>query len=859
MRTPESPASTRRTPLDTAATRFLVALDRDTTDPTIGGKANGIVSLMRAGFEAPPSFVVTTRLFDYAVDRVVVDAASLQELRALLLEVELPEAFLVDLAQQLRAIGPAPWAVRSSAIAEDGVEHSFAGQHLTVLHVEDIDGVVDAIRNIWSHALAEDVMLYRSRVNVSVVPRAVAVLIQPMLAPDVAGVCFTREPTSLTPDVAVVCAARGLGTRVVGGEACDTYYVERPSGYVRSQQTHENTLTDRDLADFGRAAERAEHLFGGPVDLEWARVGGRIVYLQARPITTPRTREESVWSNSNVGEALPGVATPLTWSIIRSFSRRGFERAFGALGLDVPAEYGIVGSFSGRVFLNLTQFADITSQIPLLSPETLFEMAGGGGVELVRHQYNERDVRSFLLRLPKTVSRVLATQLSMPAVAPLWSAIFSHWTDEFFGSDLTNLSPEELLQTLDEVDMMFNANGELMLACASNFLMSYAAVQKSLRAFGHTTVHGREQELLRGLHVPSSEPGLALLELGQIARRSRRLRRIIEETPIDETVAALEAASHHEDVALFLRELDAFQEAFGHRAPREAELATPRWREDAAFVFEVLRGFVTAPRIPTLREMERDRQVAEQEVRGLVARAFSVPGANVAFQLLLTFVRGNARRREMLRSRVVDSLDIYRRYFLECGRRLRDQGALAAADDVFYLTVDEIRAWLREGTVRELRFRVVVRRALVDTFRAQPDPPNIFVLRGSEIVDEDTYLQRERFEAETTDHLPELRGLAASAGRVTAVARVMEDPADAAKLQPGEVLVVPYADIGWTPLFLNAAAVVMDLGGPLSHAAIVAREYGIPAVVNVRGVMQRVQSGDLITVDGDRGVVLLRS
>lgn len=859
MRSPESPASTRRTPLEgRTSTPFVLALDETTPHAAIGGKAAGIVALARAGFEVPPSAVVTTALFDYAVDRVVADASTLTELRESLRKVDLPAAFLDDLERHLHAIGPAPWAVRSSAIAEDGVDHSFAGQHLTVLHVETVAGVVDAIRNIWATALTEDVMLYRSRVNVGVVPRTVAVLLQPMLDPDVAGVCFTREPTTLATDLAVVCSAAGLGTRVVGGEACDTYFIERPSGYVRSTQLHENTLTTSDVEVFARVAERAEHAFGAPLDLEWARVDGRVVFLQARPITTPRTRNESVWTNSNVGEALPGVATPLTWSIIRSFSRRGFERAFGALGLDVPADYNLVGSFSGRVYLNLTQFADITSQIPLLAPETLFEMAGGGGVDLVRHQYEQRNVRAFLRQLPRTIARVALTQASMPAVAPIWNAIFELWTREFFDSNLALLTRQELAAELADLDQMFNANGELMLACASNFLMSYAVVREALRTFGHAHMHGREQDLLRGLHVPSSEPGLALLELGQIARRSRRLRRIIEETPIDGAIDALEAARHHEDVALFLDALDDFRQAFGHRAPREAELATPRWREDTAFLFDVLRGFVAAPHALTPRDLERDRQAAEDEVRSIAARAFTAPGASTAFLLLLRFVRGNARRREMLRSRVVDSLDIYRRYFLECGRRLREQGALAAADDVFYLTVEEIRAWLDDGDARELRFRVLVRRALVQTFRAQPDPPNIFVLRGSEVIDEDTYLQREAFDAESTDGLPELRGLAASAGRVTAVARVMHDPADAAKLRPGEVLVVPYADIGWTPLFLSTSAVVIELGGPLSHAAIVAREYGIPAVVNVRDVLQRVQTGDLITVDGNRGIVLLR-
>lgn len=859
MRPPESPASTRRHSEAERTDRWVVRLGAEPWPAhEVGGKANGLVTLARAGMRVPAGFVITAPAFKQAVEQLVADVTTLAGLRAALASAELPVALVDEVSAELANLGSGPWAVRSSALEEDGADQSFAGQHRTVLNVASRAGVLDAIREVWAGTLEERALRYRTRLAVDAVPAGIAVVVQEMVQPDSAGVTFTRDPTAPRSDEAVVCAARGLGTRVVGGGACDTYYIERPSGYLRRSDLNENVLSPEALGEMARACERAERAFGGPLDLEWARVGSEYTFLQARPITGDAAQQASVWTNSNVGEALPGVATPLTWSVIRRFSRRGFERAFGTLGLDVPADYELVGSFAGRVYLNLTQFAEITSQIPILSPDTLFEMAGGGGVELVRHVYDKRDPGGFLMRLPATIPRIVASQLAMPAVAPLWNTLFETWTQSFFARDLEPLNHEALGDELDRLDRMFDLNGEFMLACASNFLMSYAVVREALRALGRVEVHGREQEMLRGLHVPSAEAGLALLELGRIARRSRRLRRLIEETPPGQTLETLRAASEYADVETFLEALDAFRAQFGHRAPREAELATPRWREDSTYLFDVLRGFLAAPHLPSRRDVDRDREKAEGEVGRLIAEAFIVPGIGRAFRVLLGLVRGNARRREMLRDRVVDSLDVYRRYFLECGRRMRDRGDLAAIQDVFFLNVDEIRDWLDDvSTAREYRYRVLVRRALHEMFTGELDPPNIFVLRGSELVSEDVYLRRD-ISAPIGDGLHEIAGLPASPGRRTGPARVITNPSDASTLRSGEILVIPYADIGWTPMFLTAAAVVMDLGGPLSHAAIVAREYGLPAVVNARGVLQTIQTGDTVTVDGDRGVVFVR-
>ena len=846
-------------------------LEAGVSSRLFGSKAAGLGELMSAGFDVPPGFCVTTEAFDELVSELARESDDLESLRRRLLEVDLPESLLTELRAQMEYVGADRWAVRSSAIAEDLSARSYAGQALTVLDVEGFDDVVEALRRVWASHLSMDRLLYHARGSVRLRVEPTAVLIQAMLDPVVAGVLFTMNPITGDASEVVVTSARGLGESVVAGRQGDTYYLDKRSGYVRRHVADkaEGLLAEdqqRQLATIARGVETA---MGGARDVEWAYAFApdqphrpRLFLLQARPITAEGSEQvpDTVWTNANVGEALPGVATPLTWSIIADFSRRGFEQAFGTLGLTVPDDCELVRSVRGRIYLNLTQFMSIASGQPLFKPERLFSMAGGGGVDLVRDIYEKRSKRGFLKRLPFTIPRVMAAQLSMPLLAPLWGKIFTGKVEEYFDRDLRDLDFNGLAADLEHLDDLFDRTGLIMLATSSNFLMSYVVTAELLRFVGGEEAARHEQELFSDLDVKSAEPGLALLELGRMVRRSLRLRRIVTSQAPDKALEALQEAGEHEDVAQFLAALDEFRKNYGHRAPREAELATPRWREDMTFLFEVMQSFVEAPHLPSSLEVERDkkrnRKAAHQALNSLIPG-----GAIMVVKAVLAFTRSNARRREYMRDRVVDSLDVYRHFFLECGRRLSAEGHIKEADDVFFLTRREIEEWLEAPELAErFKLHVLTRRAVYDHFREQPDPPDTFLLRGAEMIaasDAPRHLHHEGGDGK--EAYLEIPGLPGSPGRVTGRARVILDPnSSSATIQPGEILVAPYTDVGWTPLFLTAAGVVMNLGGPLSHSCIVAREYGIPTVVNAKHATDVLETGDMITVDGDRGVVYVR-
>jgi len=450
------------------------------------------------------------------------------------------------------------------------------------------------------------------------------------------------------------------------------------------------------------------------------------------------------------------------------------------------------------------------------------------------------------------------SQLTMPRIAHQWQAHMKAARTTFFSSDLGDCDRDELRRCLDELDALFNQTGEVMLAASSNFLMSYVVVSTLLRWLGGPEAARKEGLLFSGLtQVSSAAPGLELLELARFVRDRPRLRDVFEQATDGHR---LDQAKLFEDLAaisqgqIFIRRFERFMTRWGHRAPLEADLATPRWREDATFLFDVILGHLRAPQLPSARDVERRQTQQRHEATQLIRKHF-VTGSGVLFRLLLMWAQHNARMREGLRSEVVATLSMYRHLMLEMGRRLTASGQVSDIDDVFFLTYRELRDWLEghESQATQNRFNVAYRRALHAAFVNSPDPPDTFMLGQ----DQSTPTSESTGAGRGGDVIV---GLAGAPGQVTGRARVIDSlDADGTPIAAGEILVTSFTDVGWTPLFLIAAGVVTDRGGPLSHACVVAREYGLPAVVNTRNATQRIRTGDLITVDGTHGRVFLAS
>lgn len=897
-------------PLDAAFSRRRGDLRR------FGGKASSLGRLVRDGFPVPRGWVLPAEHFDalaqdtlprghdlhtlvkLAGSRAGIDRAA--RARDRIQETSLSPPIVAALHALWTEIEAAvPWgvAVRSSATCEDAAETSFAGLATTVLGVRGPEALMSAIKQVWASAFLPRALDYMAHAGIRDV--AMAVVIQVMAHAEAAGVLFTAPPPGLAgphwgEQERLINVTWGLGAPVVEGAmptdsvrfAKDGSIVamaiaDKPRAVVVGTQGLEEihvpaekathpALSSAAIQELGALAQRLEQSGPGPFDIEFAvektpDCTDRVVLLQVRPIAGGGFPEggdaTTVWSRANVGEALPGAATPLTWSIARKFSEKGFREAFAALGCRVPRGAQLVANVQGRFYLNLSRFMQISAQVPFLTPRALLHVSGGASdsaIALLERQTEDVSTRRFITRLPFVAPRVIARQARLEEEVRAYEKDATRARRSLDEIDLGILPDDALVTTLNTASALLDRTGTLMLECASASLAAHlalahlldqvAARRTSVRddvTLGDGSNHGEggttgaslAQALTGGVReLDSAAPGVALAHLAEIIRNdhiaTERLLAGIVRGPSDLTEGSARRA------------LERFLDMYGDRAVREAELSTPRWREDPAPVISMLVSSLRSPEGEAARALARARALSDREMAQLETRLG--PVQMYAVRTLVNRTQQFTRLRERMRTWVTRVLGMLRFIALDIDRRLRRIDPSLEEGAVFFCTFDELVQALRSGRA-DVGHVVRLRRAEHLRDAARPDPPPTFIGRPPPV----------QIPPPAGKHLA---GLPASSGVVEGRARVLAPGiADLDAVRPGEVLVARTTDIGLSPLFLVSAAVVTEMGGPLSHAAVVAREYGVPAVVNVAGATIAIRTGDLIRVDGDRGTVEILS
>ncbi|MGA3119373.1 MAG: PEP/pyruvate-binding domain-containing protein [Polyangiaceae bacterium] len=861
---------------------------------TIGGKAARLVWLERHGFEVPTAVVLPAEAFAQAIRQLPAGSEPKSLLRAAngraghlraaearqqILTVPFPKGLEGELSALWTGLGKrAPWglAVRSSATCEDGDLVSMAGLADSVLGVQSGEALAAAVRQVWSSIASGRALAYLAAHGVRDV--GMGLVVQRMVEARAAGVMFTRAPDArardpLGADERIVNVGFGLGAPVVNGvttpdvlridsqgrlagaliahKARATVVRDGRVQEIAVEAPNEPALGPERIAQLARLADRLEKLEPVAWDVEFACDDDRTWIVQARPATGRGYPEgghaDTVWSNVNVGEALPGVATPFTWSVAGAFSEAGFRRAFAALGCRVPKNARLVANVHGRFYLNLTHFMRIAAQVPFLDPRKLVELGGGGGADELATQVKGVSRRSFYLRLPHTASRLLREQMRLHDDVTSFEAFAERQWRAQSALDLAILPDEGVARRLRDIQALLERTGTIMLTCASNTLGTHLVLKVVLDRVAPVDADRLAQSLTSGIRdLESARPGIGIMHVAALALREPEARAVIERESTTGVDAVPEGATR--------RALQSFLELYGDRAVREVELSTPRWKEDPRPVLRMLRAALRTDAERVEGTVARTKAQAGVEMEKLVSTL------NIAQQTLVRHLVARAQRaarlRERMRTWVTRVLGMLRDAALDADRRLlrRDPeldadwcklveagSPFASVPSSFLLTIDEVVGALRAPPA-DLVLLVRSRRAELARDQARPDPPATFVGSPPPVVLPPSVG-------------PVLRGLPASPGVVEGKARVLlrEDEMDA--LQPGEILVLHTTDVGWTPLFLVAAGVVTELGGPLSHAAVVAREFGVPSVVNVVGATRAIRDGDILRVDGDRGTV----
>ncbi|MFO0759944.1 MAG: PEP/pyruvate-binding domain-containing protein [Byssovorax sp.] len=845
-------------------------------------------------------------LIKLAATKAGVDRAA--RARDRILSLPLPDGLMAAIEALWHAMEKdAPWglAVRSSGSAEDQQDTSLAGLAASVLGVRGPEAIAQAIRTVWASAYLPRALAYLAQTGTG--DLGMAVVLQRMVPTEAAGVLFTAPPPGLEgemwpADERLVNVTWGLGAPVVDGAApADAMRISRKSGQVVSTVVAEKkralvigaegmdevpvaadralrpALSVATLAELAALADRLEKDHHGPVDVEFAveipsagsagsagKPGraGKIWVLQVRPITGFGFPEggdaQTVWSRTNVGEALPGAATPLTWSIARAFSDKGFREAFGALGCHVPRGASLVGNVHGRFYLNLSTFMQIAAQVPGLTPRALLGASGGASpavIAALEKQIEDVSRRGFLLRLPFTATRQLARQARLEREVASFEAEIERARRGLVDLDLSLVPDDGLATTLKSASDLLDRTGTLMLSCASASLAAHLGLSTVLGRVASRRAPAQSGDGAHGLggsgggpvsaaeplaqalaggvrELDSASPGIALMRVAEAVRGDAPAREKLlaggVKRPDDLPRGAGRSA------------LEQFLADYGDRAVREADLATPRWREAPEVLIDMLVSALHAPPGDPELHLGRARALADREMARLETQISAPELALVRF--LVERTQHFTRLRERMRTWVTRVLGMIRAIALDVDRRLRRIDPSLAEGSVFFCTYDELVAALRSGRA-EIGHVVRLRRAEHARDAARPDPPATFIGRPPQV------------QLPPADG-PRLTGLPGSGGVVEGRARVLAPGAhDLDMVEAGEILVSRTTDVGLSPLFLVAAGVVTELGGPLSHAAVVAREYGVPAVVSVPGATLSIRTGDRLRVDGDRGIV----
>lgn len=801
-----------------------------------GGKGANLGVLLRAGFGVPDGFVVTTDAYERS--------GGGQDLAP-----EVADAVVAAYA----ALGGGPVAVRSSATAEDLPGASFAGQHETFLNVVGPDAVVAAVRRCWASLWTERAVSYRAGRDAASEPRlSIAVVVQRLVPADVAGVLFTADPTTGRRDETVITAAWGLGESVVGGTVdVDTYRVRgdavvearvgdkavmtvaTPSGTgevpTPAARRRERTLSDAravELAALGRRV--AEHL-GAPQDIEWVLADGVVHLVQSRPITAlpepagdvptqwPVPRHGSLYFRASIVEQMPDPLSPLFADLVRTavpaglFSlMRELEPTLTSLDVDFPTIHGYAFyDYSRRSFGQMLRF----------TPGALRLVTTKG---FVLERWRDREL-------------------------PRYRASVARWSER----DAASLTSGELLDAAQQL---------LDAGC-----LYYTTVQTIIpvASMAELTWTGLYERVLRRPGGPAASDFLLGYDSTPI-RAEKDLADIAAWVGADPALAAVLTAADSDALASDAPEgvdparwvewrdrLTAHLAEFGHMT-YNLDVVNPVPADDPTPILQALRHLVGGAASDPTERQQRLAGRRERITADLLA-SLDPARARLARRSLAAAQAWGPIREDALAAMGLAWPPV-RRLLRDLGRRLVAAGALDVPDDVFWLTLDQARTLGAEADagarLPSVAADVGERRR---TWRGQllATPPQY--LPESRLMKSLEGMMPAREQADG----PVLAGTTGSGGRVTAVARVLAGPGDFAAFQPGEVLVAAITTPAFTPLFALASAVVTDIGGVLSHGSIVAREYGIPAVLGTGSATRRIRTGDLITVDGIRGEVLL--
>jgi len=763
-----------------------------------GGKGSMLAKMFQRGYPVPDGFVIFPAAFQ---DEKLLDEAR-EEIKSLLTDIRKNNA-------------DAKFAVRSSALSEDSSQASFAGEFESFLNIETYSGILDAVFMVFKSKESERVRTYSSVQGIEQ-SHQMAIIVQLMVQSEISGVLFSADPitgsyTSMTGNYVF-----GLGEQLVSGEA-DAYdfKISRPKGKYEGPEEFKKYASK--LYMYAASLEKE---FVNPQDIEWAVTNGKIYILQARPITTLSignldTYEinysmmgDELWINTNVAEAIPDVLSPFNWSVAR--------RLDDALNF-IPGYYVLSGNICGRPYMNISRRVSVISALLGKDAKSSFNILGDfyGDIpdEINIPMYPFRRLEIIRNIMPRILKIIISSTKDTKNLKG-----FLRETPEWCKNirvKIANLSDKaELLSLWKNEIQPYVIRAWNNAGAGAAKITNVTALDNALtKLVGSEDANTLLSNLRGDSELESLGPvvGIYKVNMGELSR-------------------------------------DEYLNKYGHRGVHEYELSIPDPMEDTGWLDKQIREYKKS-KIDVYALLEKQHVQYETAKNRFICK---YPNKEKWLSNKLGKAAEGAQLREEARSEFVRAFRVIRAFALKAGE------ILELGNDIFFLYIDEIEKLL-SGEMSELNY-IPLRKENYEKYKTFPTFPSI--IKGRFNPDEwlnDPNRRTDYYDASIpTIKLPDsqiLKGHAGAAGRIEGIVRVLSHPEEGEKLLPGEILVAATTNIGWTPIFPKAAAVITDIGAPLSHAAIVARELGIPAVVGCGNASSRLKTGDKVIVDGGQGIV----
>ncbi|MCY4045298.1 MAG: PEP-utilizing enzyme [Cellvibrionales bacterium] len=866
----------------------------------LGGKAQSLHKMIQAGFPVPPAFCVTVPAYKAFLAEAKIDEALNQgnssAIQTAIQNADIPEAIKAGITAAYEKIGQdSTVAIRSSAIGEDAENKSFAGQYDTFLHVEGQEAVLNKVKACWSSLFADRVQGYDEKNKIEE-EQAIAVVIQQMIDADCAGVLFTQNPITGNKNQLIIEGCYGLGEGVVSGQVVtDSFTVNKRDLSISDFSINEKSkyctrdnngeiclietpheqkklpcLSDNQIKQLAEQAKKLAIYYGKELDIEWAFKDGKLWLLQARPITTtlesaepsviyanpwdnnPAHKEGAMFSRMDTGEIVTGLMTPLGLSFCDFYQRNIHGPAIKTMGLkSIGNSDNYMGYIQGHVYLNISGSAHMLRQCPPTRDEMKFTTRYATEELDFTHYKNPYGegvkgwdyAKSAWFWLKSQVHNLRTAEKTVQSMTQLRQSE----TERFLALDLPNMTLQQLNLELSRIDKHF------LDACAAYmpfFLQSFAlydalteACDEHLKGQGEG-LQNRIKSSMNNLRTIEVTKGI--VDLVDEVKQNANLKALFENHTADELLDILPNAPESEH--FYHKGFKQFLFNFGSRGRQEFELSIPRWSDDPTYLFNVIKSYLEndIDLDKVLQETASKRETdSEQLLQNLPF------GPRKKIQLLIKLYSKMSERREETRPTFITETWFYRKIIVEVLSRLEKNGILNASD-LPYIDFNRFRDYVAGNMPAQDAFspQLLEKNRRQHLFNQHAEEPPMALIGGFQP-------KAKSEESEITGNT--LTGLAASPGQLVAKARVITNlQAQVSELQKGEILVAKFTDATWTPLFLLASGVVTDIGSTLSHSSIVAREFGIPAIVNLKHATTKIKTGDLLVLDGSSGTVTIK-